>query len=210
MNEYTPASLTPTERYKLLIGGITPRPIALVSTVSATGKHNLAPFSFFAGVGSDPMTLLFCPANTAQGHEKDTLANCKPRQEGGTGECVVNVVPAAIAPAMALCAEPLAHGESEFDLSLLTPAPSRVVAPPRVAQSPLSFECETMQVIRTNPGVASGGNVVLCRVVHVWVSREAINERLHLDPASLDTVGRLGGLQYCYTRDRFEMKMGRS
>ena len=66
-----------------------------------------------------------------------------------------------------------------------------------------------MQVIRTNPGVAAGGNVVLCRVVHVWVDDTVINERKHLDPDKLDLVGRTGGLSYCYTRERFELTMGK-
>jgi flavin reductase (DIM6/NTAB) family NADH-FMN oxidoreductase RutF len=110
---------------------------------------------------------------------------------------------------MALAAEPLPHGESEFDLTGLAAAPSSVVGPPRVAASPVSFECVTRQVIRTNPGAASGGNIVIGEVVHVHVDDAAINERLHLDPAVLDLVGRMGGLSYCRTRDRFDLRMGR-
>src|SRR5580765_603384 len=85
-----PLALSQADRYKLLIGCIVPRPIAFVSTVSPSGRLNLAPFSFFNGVGSDPMTLLFCPANKPDGSEKDTLRNCKPVSEGGTGQFVVN------------------------------------------------------------------------------------------------------------------------
>lgn len=207
--EFTPEVLSQPDRYKLLIGGIVPRPIAMVSTVSVEGKHNIAPFSFFAGVGSEPMTILFCPANGPLGEEKDTLRNCKFVSEGGTGECVVNVVPAAIAAKMAVCAHPLPHGESEFDLAGLTPAPSRIVAAPRLAESPISYECKVMNIIRTNPGVPAGGNVILCRVVHVWVRDDVINERKHIDPQALDLVGRMGGLSYCYTRDRFDLPMGK-
>jgi len=207
--ELDPALLSQPERYKLLIGGITPRPIALVSTVSPGGVRNLAPFSFFAGVGSNPMTLLFCPANNDRGEEKDTLRNSKPRDEGGTGEFVVCVVPHVLVRQAALAAEPLSPQESEFDLTGLTPVPSAVVAPPRVAESPLAYECVTRQVIRTNPGAAGGGNIVIGRVVRVHVRDDAINERLHLDPAVLDTVGRMGGQTYCTTRERFEQRMGR-
>jgi len=86
-----PDELEIAERYKLLIGTIGPRPIAVVSTISVDGKPNLAPFSFFAGVGSNPMTLLFCPANDADGNEKDSLRNAKPASEGGTGQFAVSV-----------------------------------------------------------------------------------------------------------------------
>ena len=75
--ELNPETLTVAERYKLLIGAVVPRPIAFVSTVSRDGRPNLAPFSFFNAVGSDPMTMLFCPANKLDGTEKDTLANAR-------------------------------------------------------------------------------------------------------------------------------------
>src|SRR5438874_4754500 len=80
-----PEDLAARDRYKLMIGCIVPRPIAFVSTLSPDGRPNLASFSYFNGVGSDPMTLLFCPANKPDGTEKDTLRNCKPLIDGGTG-----------------------------------------------------------------------------------------------------------------------------
>ncbi len=204
-----PATLALADRYKLIIGGVVPRPIAFVSSSSPDGKLNLAPFSFFAGVAAEPMTLLFCPANNADGSEKDTLRNVRPIAEGGTGEFVINIVGDAFARQMAACAEPLPYGESEFDLSGLTTAPSRVVKPPRVAESPMAFECQTLSVTRLAPGKPSGGNIVLGRVVHVWAVDGLVNERHHVDPARLDAIGRMGGLGYCHTRDRFEMPMGR-
>jgi flavin reductase (DIM6/NTAB) family NADH-FMN oxidoreductase RutF len=208
--EINPATISQPERYKLLIGCIVPRPIAFVSTISIDGMHlNLAPFSFFNGVGSNPMTLLFCPANKADGSEKDTLRNCKPRTEGGTGQFVVNVVTEEYIREAVASSEPLAYGESEFEMSGLTPAPSVVVKPPRVKESPVAFECETVQVVRTNPGAPAGGNVVIGRVVHVFVLDDLINERLHTDPAKLKAVGRMGGLGYTRTRDRFELPMSR-
>ncbi len=204
-----PASLEVAERYKLLIGAVVPRPIALVSTVSPDGKHtNLAPFSFFTAVGSNPMTLMFCPANNADGSEKDSLRNAKPREEGGTGQFVVNIVSEAIAAQMAACAQELPYGESEFDLSNLTREPSKIVKPPRVKEALVSFECETTQVVRTNPGARAGGNVVFGRVVHVRVRDGVMNDRFHLDPAKLAAVGRMAGLGYCTTRERFELPWG--
>lgn len=207
--ELDPASLSQPDRYKLLIGGIVPRPIAFVSSQAPDGKLNLAPFSFFAGVASVPMTLLFCPANGPDGTPKDTLRNVMPRDEGGVGEFVVNVAVEAYERQMAACAEPLPYGESEFELSGLTTTASKMVSVPRVAESPLSFECRTRQVIHLAPGVPAGGNIVIGEVVHVFVRDDLINERLHIDPAKLAAVGRMGGLGYSRTRERFEMPMGR-
>ena len=213
--ELDPSLLAQPDRYKLLIGGIVPRPIAFVSSLSTElegSRLNLAPFSFFAGVASEPMTLLFCPANKADGTEKDTLRNAKPVAEGGRGEFVVNIASERYERQMAACAEPLEFGASEFELSGLTTAPSRVVTPPRVMESPLSFECRTMQVIRLAPGVAAGGNIVIGRIVHVHVADEIINERYHIDPVKLAAIGRMGGIGYSRTADpshRFEMPMGR-
>jgi flavin reductase (DIM6/NTAB) family NADH-FMN oxidoreductase RutF len=212
--DFDPSVLSQADRYKLMIGGIVPRPIAWVSTVSPAGRVNLAPFSFFCGVGSDPMTMLFCPANKPDGSDKDSLRNASPAGEGGTGEFVVNIVGDALAKAMAYTATPLPHGESEFDMAEVkglgvTPAPARRVRPPRVAESPISYECVTLQVIRTNPGVPAGGNIVLGQVVHIHAADGLVNERFHVDAARLDAVGRMGGLSYCRTRDRFDLPMGR-
>jgi flavin reductase (DIM6/NTAB) family NADH-FMN oxidoreductase RutF len=207
-----PAKLPQPDRYKLLIGLIVPRPIAFVSTISADARPNLAPFSFYAGVGSNPMTLLFCPANKDDGSEKDSLRNAKPIAEGGLGEFVVNVVSESIARQMAACAEPLPFGESEFHLSGLTTAPSDVVRPPRVAESPASFECRTLQVLRTNPGAPGGGNIVLGEIVRIHVRDDLINDRLHTDPTLLAAIGRMGGSSYVKTADpaqRFEIPMGK-
>ncbi len=136
--EFEINALSVSERYKLLIGGIVPRPIALISTISADGKFNLAPFSFFSGVGSDPMTLLFCPANKPDGTVKDTLVNVRSPGAGGTGQFVVNVAAEAYAAEMAAAGEPLPHGESEFALTGLATAPSHKVKPPRVGVSGVS------------------------------------------------------------------------
>ena len=206
--EINPAELAVRDRYKLLIGCIVPRPIAFVSTISLDGKLNLAPFSFFNGVGSNPLTVLFCPANSSDGSEKDSLKNCKPEGEGGTGEFVVNAATEQYATRVAAAAEPMAYGDSEFDLTGLTPATSTMVKPPRVAESPVAFECRTVQIVRTSPGAPAGGNIVIGEVVHIFVRDELINDRHHIDPAGLAAIGRMGGQGYCTTRDRFDMPMG--
>lgn len=207
--EFDPARLPQPDCYKLLIGAIIPRPIAVVSTISPDGRANLAPFSFFAGVGSNPLTLLFCPANNNDGSEKDTLRNAKPESEGGTGQFIVNIACERNIRGVVASAQPLPYGESEFDLAGLGTAPGVKVRPPRLVDTPFAFECITLQVIRTNPGAPSGGNIVLGRVVYMHAADGLVNERLHTDPAKLAAVGRIGGFGYCTTRQRFELQPGR-
>lgn len=204
-----PMTLDVGDRYKLMIGAIVPRPIAFVSTMGPDGRLNLAPFSFFCGVSANPPTLAFCPANKSDGGEKDTLINCSPPPRG-LGQFVVNIVSAAMAARMSACAEELPYGESEFALSGLTAAASTVVRPPRVAESPLAMECETMQVLRLNPGEPSGGNLVIGRIVRIHAAEGLVNERWHVDPAKLDAIGRMAGLGYCTTRDRLDVPWGRA
>lgn len=204
------AALTHLERYKLLIGAITPRPIAFVSTLSAHGRPNLAPYSFFNAIGADPMMVMFCPANNADGSMKDSMRNALPASEGGLGEFVVNLATETYQHEMAVTAEPLPHGESEFDLAGLTPAPCRLVRPPRLAESPVSFECRTTQVIRTNGSTPNAGNIVIGEVVWVHAADGVVNDRMHIDPDRLRTIGRMGGRGYCRTRDIFELPMGRA
>jgi flavin reductase (DIM6/NTAB) family NADH-FMN oxidoreductase RutF len=204
-----PHDLAPRERYRLLIGCIVPRPIALVSTLSPDGRPNLAPFSFFNGVGADPMTILFCPVNDARGAEKDTLRNCKPRSEGGTGEFVVNASVEAYAREVSAAAEPLPYGESEFELVGLEMAPCVRVRVPRVARAPWAFECETLQIVRTNPGAPAGGNIVIGRVVQIHFDPLVLDGELRVDAERLAAIGRMGGATYTRTRERYEMPLGR-
>jgi flavin reductase (DIM6/NTAB) family NADH-FMN oxidoreductase RutF len=209
--ELDPTTISMRDRYKLLIGCIVPRPIALVSTRGRDGSLNLAPFSFFCGVSATPMSLLFCPANKPDGSMKDTLRNASPPEEGGTGEFVVNVVTEAIGRQVVACAEPLEYGVSEFDAVGLTARASAKVGPPRVAESPVSLECRTSRVMRLNPGVPAGGNLVIGEVVYVHAAEGVVNQQWHTDPAALRAIGRMGGLGYCRTAGagtRFEMPMG--
>jgi len=206
-----PAALDADRIYKLMIGAIMPRPIAVVGTRAPDGSSiNLAPFSFFCGVGSNPMTLCFCPANDDAGAEKDTLRNAKPMAEGGSGEFTVSVAPHRIIRQIVAAGEDLAYGQSEFELAGLTPVPGVKVRSPRVAESPIAFECRTLQVIRTNVGAPSGGNIVLGAVELIHVDDGVIDARGRLDPARLDLVGRMAGLGYCTTRDRFDLPWGRA
>ncbi len=207
--EFDPATHSMAERYRMLIGLIVPRPIAVVCTCSPDGEStNLAPFSFFTGGGSVPMTLLFCPANRDDGQEKDSLRNAKPVDEGGKGEFTVSLCSEPILNAVLACGEPLAYGESEFALSGLAPRRSKLVAPPGVAASPATFECRTTRVVRLAAGAPGGGNVVIGEVVWLHIDDAALDANGRPDPESLRAVGRMGGLEVCTTHRRAALPFG--
>jgi len=202
-----PADYEPRQVYKLMTGIIVPRPVALVSTVDRNGTANLAPFSFFAGVGSNPPTLLFCPVirsrpDATAGIEldlrKDTLRNVEE-----TGEFVVNVVSDAIAAAANATAAEVPPEVDEFVLSGLTPQASDLVRPARVAESPAQMECKLLQVIYTGrePGA---GVVVLGQIVRFHLRKNMV-DNFRVDPAGLDAVGRMAGNTWARTRDRIEL-----
>lgn len=198
-----PSEYSSQQVYKLMSGMIVPRPVALVSTVDENGVANVAPFSFFNGVGSVPPTLLFCPvlrgvADEEKGPRKDTLHNVEE-----TGEFVVNVVSEALAAAANITAAEVARHVDEFELAGLTALPSVAVRPPRVAESPAQMECKLLQVIYTSkqPG---GGVIVLGEIVRFHV-REDLIENFRVDPDGLDAVGRMAGNTWVRTRDRIEM-----
>ncbi|MDZ4830075.1 MAG: flavin reductase family protein [Phycisphaerae bacterium] len=204
-----PDEIAPRLRYNLLIGAIVPRPIAVVGTQSADGRLNLAPFSFFNALSSDPMMLGFCPGNDGDGNEKDTLKNCKPTWEGGTGVFTISLATESTIKRVVAAAEDLPYGESEFDLTKLTPLLGVSVRAPRVAESPIAFECETFQVLRFGPNKPGAGTLVIGRVIMIHIADEFRHDRMHVDPAKLLAVGRMGGTDYTRTRDRFELPMGR-
>src|ERR1039458_1505969 len=200
---FDPATCQPRQIYKLMTGMIVPRPVALVSTMDKQGVANLAPFSFFCGVGSVPPTVLFCPAlrpgaSAGTVEPKDTLRNVEE-----TGEFVINVVSEAIAAAANASSAEAPFEVDEFVLSGLTPIPSEAVRPPRVAQSPAQMECKLLQVIYTGHAPASGV-IVLGEVLRFHL-REDLFEDFRVDPAALDAVGRMAGNTWVRTRDRTEL-----
>jgi len=205
---FDPDELSESERHRILIGSVTPRPIALVSTRSPDGHDNVAPFSFFTAIGSTPLTLVFCPGYRADGTPKDSLLNSLPKAEGGLGQFVVNAAVESIAREIGAAAQGLPHGESEFELTGLTPEKCRVVAPPRVAESPLSFECETLRAFQVDPEIEHSSWLVIGKVVHIWAREDLLNERLHVDQERLATIGRMGGPTYTLTRERFSLSRG--
>lgn len=206
--ELDPATLTSSQRYKLLAGAVMPRPIALVSTRGVDGRVNLAPFSFFNAVSPTPMVLAFSPVTRPDGEDKDSLRNALPVAEGGTGEFVVNLVSARLVRKMAAAAELLPAGDSEFELADLTPAPCDGWGAPRVLEAPVSYACRTLQVVRFAPGVPMSGNLVLGEVQRIWMDDELLDDRFHVDLDRLDPVGRLSAMAYCRVGDRFDLPRG--
>jgi flavin reductase (DIM6/NTAB) family NADH-FMN oxidoreductase RutF len=187
--------------YRILLGSIAPRPIAWVSTVNQ-GHLNLAPFSFFNAISAKPPLLGFSPSlRLVDGHSapKDTLRNIRE-----TGEFVVNVVTFAVADAMNLTSGDYDSSVDEFALAKLTTRPSQVVRPPQVAESPVSFECKLNRIIDFGTEPPSG-SLVIGEIVCVHVEDNVLKEG-RLDPDALDLIGRMGGIQYTRTTERFERK----
>lgn len=195
---FDPESLPVRERYGVLISVIQPRPIAWVSTISPDGKHNLAPFSFFTGVTAEPMSVIICPLRNREGKKKDTLVNIE-----ATRQFVVNLTPEALAQKMNQTSADYPYGVSEFEKAGLTPTPSVKVKPPRLKESPVSLECELIQVVTISEGPL-GGNVVIGRVVQVHVDDKFWKEGL--GHKNLKLIGRLDGHSYTRTEDTFEME----
>lgn len=180
--------------YRTLSGGVIPRPIAWVSTRSPEGTDNLAPFSFFNVVSVSPPILMFSPVNPPEG-VKDTTRNVL-----DTEAFVVNVVTADIVEAMNETSSSLREGESEFEHAGVTRADAETVAPPRVAESPVNFECELADSLEVGDST-----MILGEVGHVHVDDE-LTTAGKLDVRKLDVVGRLAGSFYSYTRDRFSLE----
>jgi flavin reductase (DIM6/NTAB) family NADH-FMN oxidoreductase RutF len=192
-----PASIPASAAYKILIGSIVPRPIGFVSTISADGVFNLAPFSFFNAMCGEPPVVGFCPGNRTP--PLDTLANVRV-----TGEFVVNIATEDIVGAMNLASGAYAPTVDEFRISGLTPVPSEAVRPPRVLESPVSMECKLVQIIELSAR-PMGGSLVLGEVIRFHVADEIIDARFRIDPDKLRAVGRMGGTAYCHTRGRFDI-----
>ena len=192
-------TLPPREAYAWMINAITPRPIAWVSTISAAGQTNLAPFSFFQGICSKPPTLMFSGAIDRNGKKKDSVINV-----GEVPEFVVNLVSYAQAGPMNLTATPLPHGESEFEKFAIASAPSVKVRPPRVATAPVAFECRLDRIVNLGDG-PSGSNVVFGTIVHAHVDEAVLGPDGQIDPRKLDTIGRMGGDHYVRTTELFNI-----
>jgi flavin reductase (DIM6/NTAB) family NADH-FMN oxidoreductase RutF len=195
-----PAVAGPQNTYKLMVGVIVPRPIAFVSTISADGVLNLAPFSFFTGVSANPPVVAFSPmVRGSDGQRKDTLHNIE-----DTREFVINVISEGFAEQMNLCSPEFPPEINEFIVSGLTPLPSDLIRAPRVAEARVHMECRLVQVVDVS-AKPLGGSIVLGEVLRFHVADEIFSE-YRIDPDILRPIGRMGGPTYARTTDRFNLE----
>jgi flavin reductase (DIM6/NTAB) family NADH-FMN oxidoreductase RutF len=183
--------------YPLLASLVTPRPIAFVTTLSPEGKINAAPFSFFNLMGGDPPICAFAPGDREDGTPKDTALNIR-----ATHEFVVNLVDEALAEAMNKCAASLPYGENELEHAGLTTAPSSLVKPPRIAESPASLECVEWGTLQIE-----GNRMVIGLIKRLHVRDELFDaEKKRIYNEKFHVIGRMAVPHwYCRTKDRFEM-----
>jgi flavin reductase (DIM6/NTAB) family NADH-FMN oxidoreductase RutF len=195
-----PSELSVKENYKIVIGSVLPRPIALVSSISKSGVLNLAPFSFFTAITSKPPTVCFAPAlRGPEGMKKDTLYNIEE-----TGEFVVNVVSEQIAEQMNETAGDFPPEIDEFAHAGFTPEPAQVVSVPRVKESPISMECKLYKVVYIgDPGPGSGA-LVIGEIVCYHIADELFSDG-RIDTGLLKPVGRLAGMEYTTLGKRFTL-----
>jgi len=186
--------------YRLLIGIVTPRPIAWVTSIDPEGRVNLAPFSFYNAFSANPPVVVFSPTLRRDGAKKDTLRNVE-----ATREFVLNAAVEALAEQVNLSSKELPYGQSEVEYTGLTLRPSLKVKPPRIAESPVNMECKLIQIVPLGSGPIAG-NLVIGEVVMMHVDDEVLDAKGAIDPRKLKTIARLGGDYYCRTSDLFEMK----
>lgn len=185
------------QRYKLMASLIVPRPIALVTTVNADGVVNAAPFSMFAMLGEDPPLVMISINRLEGGALKDTAANILQ-----SGEFVVHMADEAIAGQMHDCGQSLPPEQSELDLVGFDAIPSVSVAPPRIAQAPIAFECLLWEKIETDSRF-----IFLGKILHLHAREGLIDTQLwRVNLQDYFPVGRFGASFYTRTRDRFALQ----
>jgi flavin reductase (DIM6/NTAB) family NADH-FMN oxidoreductase RutF len=185
------------DRYKLMIGTIIPRPIALVTTVDEHGRINAAPFSFFNCLSADPPILALGVENNPDMSFKDTGHNIRM-----TEVFTVNIVSFAIAEAMHVCGSRYPRGVDELKEAGLTAVPGTKVASPWIAEAPAAFECRRHVTLE----LGKSRQIVMGEIVYAHYREGVVDpDRLRVDPEAVDAVARLGGDTCSTTRDRFEM-----
>ena len=186
-----PELLETRDVHRLLSSSIAPRPIAFASTIDAKGNVNLSPFSFFNVFSSNPPILIFSPARRVRDNTtKHTLQNAEE-----TKEVVINIVDFSIVEQMSETSKEYDKGVNEFTETGLTEVPSLKVKPPRVKESPVSFECVVENIVSLGEH-GGAGQLVIAKVVHIHVKSDLLDENDQIDPAKLDLVARLGGDWY--------------
>jgi len=181
-----PGEVSTSDLHQYLLGSVSPRPIAFVSTIDEHGNHNLAPYSFFNAFSSNPPIVVFSSnRKVADNTTKDTLHNIKVNKE-----CVISAVSHSIMRQMTVSSVQHPAGKSEFDLVGLTPSPSETVAVPGVAESPVNMECKVKDIITLGEH-GGAGHLIICEVQIMHID-EAVIEDNRINPHKIDLVGRMG------------------
>ena len=200
--EIDPAKVAPSEVYSLLVSVVVPRPIAFVSSLSAEGVANLAPFSFFNAGGANPPSLIFSPVTAGSGRDKDTLHNVR-----ATREYVVHIAPWDVREKMNQSSADYPPEVDEFVEAGFTKVASARVKPWRAAECPVAMECRLFQIVEHGSGPYRA-NYVIGEVVYMHVAeRLYVNGRI--DPTVLSPIGRLGGPFYTHVTKESVFNMPR-
>jgi len=186
-----PGKIPTRDLHQYLLGSVSPRPIAFVSTIDKDGNPNLAPYSFFNCFSSNPPILVFSSnRRVVNNTTKDTLANVM-----ATKEAVVNVVNHDIVRQMSVTAIEFDANESEFEKAGLTPIPSEEVKPFRVKESPVHMECKVQEIITLGEH-GGAGHLIICKVVKMHIDENVVDENNRIDPHKIDLMGRMGRAYY--------------
>ncbi len=191
MRKIIPGQIETKDLHQFILGAIAPRPIAFASTIDENGVANIAPYSFFNAFSSNPPVLVFSSnRRVADNTTKDTLHNIQKNQE-----VVINVVNYEIVRQMALASVSYPAEVSEFDKSGLTPLASEKVAPLRIKESPVHFECKVKDIISLGEH-GGAGHLIICEVLQMHVAEAVIDDKGRIDPHKIDLVGRMGRAHY--------------
>jgi flavin reductase (DIM6/NTAB) family NADH-FMN oxidoreductase RutF len=189
-----PISLETKELHKILLSSIAPRPIAFASTIDSNGNVNLSPFSYFNVFSSNPPILIFSPSRRVRDNTtKHTLENAME-----TKEVVINVVNFPIVEQMSKSSVEYEKGVNEFIETGLTQVKSMLVKPPRVLESPISFECKVQDIISLGES-GGAGQLIIAKVVQIHIDKKFIDNKGDIDSEKLDLVARMGGDWYTRT-----------
>ena len=191
MKTIDPKAVSTAALHGYMLGAVTPRPIAFASTIDSAGNVNLSPFSFFNVFSANPPIMIFSPARRGRDNTtKHTYENVLQVKE-----VVINIVNYDIVQQMSLSSTEYGKGVNEFEKAGLTPLASQTIKPPRVAESPVQFECRVNEVISL--GTEGGaGNLVICEVLKMHINDAILDADGKIDPVKLDAVSRMGGNWY--------------
>ncbi len=197
VTSYDFSSISIRQKFGLITGGVTPRPIAFVSTINKKGQVNLSPFSFFNAFGANPPILVFSPSRRVRDNTvKHTLENVKE-----VSECVIHIANYEMVEQLSLSSGDYAKGVNEFVKAGFTEISSIAVKPPRIKQAPIAFECKVNNIVETGKE-GGAGNLVICEILHAHVSNDILDSDGKIDPIKMNPIARLGANYYAQINEK--------